>query len=387
LVDNPRGVLCDPDEASGWVASFNEYKGKGGSDRQFWLSVWGSASVSVDRKGGRESIYVPFPFVSVLGGLPPDMLASLRDDRGRNDGFLDRIVFSYPDSFPSQRWTEKEVSPEAESDWSEAVNRLFSQTMTIKDDRPLPHQVGFTPEGKTAWVEWFNRHAEEMEDPDFPDRHAGVWSKLRAHAARFALILSRLRLACDPCPSECSPGTLPPVTAADVRGAVKLVDYFKSHLARINHQMTSGIGSADAKTLVAWLKRTHRDWFRVADIGKDLRRFRDHPEDLAAALNSLKALGVIRPRLETPDPSKPGAKPSPAYNVHPDLLGAPGITTNTTIPATEVHPDLLLRAPEITANTTISPSEPAGPSNSGNGGNSRRSQESDQSTDREVFEL
>ena len=59
LADNPRGVLCDPDEASGWVASFNEYKGKGGSDRQFWLSVWGSAPVSVDRKGGRESTYVP----------------------------------------------------------------------------------------------------------------------------------------------------------------------------------------------------------------------------------------------------------------------------------------------------------------------------------------
>jgi hypothetical protein len=83
LADNPRGVLCDPDEATGWVASFNEYKGRSGSDRQFWLSVWGSAPVSVDRKGGRESIHVPFPFVSVLGGLPPDMRTSLRDERGR----------------------------------------------------------------------------------------------------------------------------------------------------------------------------------------------------------------------------------------------------------------------------------------------------------------
>src|SRR5262249_25639754 len=45
LKENPRGVLCDPDEASGWVASFNEYKGKGGSDRQFWLSIWGCKSV------------------------------------------------------------------------------------------------------------------------------------------------------------------------------------------------------------------------------------------------------------------------------------------------------------------------------------------------------
>ncbi len=55
LKDNPRGVLCDPDEASAWVASFNEYKSKGGADRQFWLSLWSSDAVSVDRKGGREA--------------------------------------------------------------------------------------------------------------------------------------------------------------------------------------------------------------------------------------------------------------------------------------------------------------------------------------------
>ena len=151
LADNPRGVLCDPDEASGWVASFNEYKGKGGSDRQFWLSVWGSAPVSVDRKGGRESTYVPFPFVSVLGGLPPDMLTSLRDERGRNDGFLDRIIFSYPDSFPPQRWTERELSLEAESDWSEAIGRLFTRWPCGRKPigRPAPPSGDIHARGKS----------------------------------------------------------------------------------------------------------------------------------------------------------------------------------------------------------------------------------------------
>jgi len=342
LADNPRGVLCDPDEASGWVASFNEYKGKGGSDRQFWLSVWGSAPVSVDRKGGRESTYVPFPFVSVLGGLPPDMLTSLRDERGRNDGFLDRIIFSYPDSFPPQRWTERELSPEAESDWSEAIGRLYALAMRSEADRPpRPHLVTFTPEAKPVWIDWFNDHAAEMEDPGFSGRHAGVWSKLRAHAARFALILSRLRLACDPCPPtigkagiivrDSALSTEPPVNAADVLGAIKLVDYFKSHLTRIGHQMTAGIGNADAKALVDWIKRHRKTMFRVAEVRADLRRFRDEPADLATAVDALKAVGAIRPRPEPPEPGKTGPKPSPAYDVHPDLLGAPEITANTAI--------------------------------------------------------
>jgi len=376
LADNPRGVLCDPDEASGWVASFNEYKGKGGSDRQFWLSVWGSEPVSVDRKGGRESTYVPFPFVSVLGGLPPDMLTSLRDERGRNDGFLDRIIFSYPDSFPPQKWSERELSPEAESDWSEAIGRLYMLAMRAEADRPpRPHLVTFTPEAKPVWVVWFDNHAAEMEDPGFSGRYAGVWSKLRAHAARFALILSRLRLSCDPCPPtigksgiiarDSALSTEPSVNAADVRGAIKLVDYFKSHLTRIGHQMIAGIGNADAKALVDWIKRHRKTMFRVAEVRADLRRFRDEPADLAAAVNVLKALGAIRPRPEPPEPGKTGPKPSPAYDVHPELLGAP----------------------EITANTAITPSEAPNEANSGNGGNSWRFQENHQPSDREVFEL
>jgi hypothetical protein len=282
-----------------------------------------------------------------------------------NDGFLDRIIFSYPDSFPSQRWTERELSPEAESAWSDAIGRLFGQAMIAKDGRLLPYPVTFTPEGKSAWVAWFDRHAEEMEDPDFPERHAGSWSKMRAHAARFALILSRLRIACDPCPPAVGTA-VPPVEAADVRGAVELVDYFKSQLARASHRMTAGIGSADAKAIVDWMKRHRMTRFRAAQVGEDLRRFRDEPAALAAALDVLKALGVIRPRPEVPEPGTPGPKPSPAYDAHPALLGAP----------------------EIPRDPTIRPSEPPDGSNSGINGNSWRSRENHvPPSDREVFVL
>jgi hypothetical protein len=372
LSDNPRGVLCDPDEASGWVASFNEYKGKGSSDRQFWLSIWSSAPVSVDRKGGRESTHVPFPFVPVLGGLPPDMLTSLREDRGRNDGFLDRIVFSFPDSFPPQKWTEKELSAAAEMDWSDAIGCLFDQPMLQRDDQLVPHSVAFSPEAKSLFIEWFNAHASEMEDPGFSDRHAGVYSKLRAHAPRFALILSRLRLACDPRPPQQPQpwttgdvSTLPPTIPVDVRGTVTLVEYFKSQLTRVSQQMIAGIGSPDAKALVGWIKRRGKSMFREAEVRADLRRFRDHPEDLAAAIVALKDLGAIRPRREHADPSKPGPKSSPVYDVHPDLIGAPGITGDPVIPG----------------------SDPPRASNSGNSGNSGRSQETHQPRGREVFEL
>lgn len=164
------------------MARFNEYKGgKGGSDRQFWLSLWSSDPVSVDRKGGRESTFVPYPYCSVLGGIPPSMLEVLKDERGRDDGFLDRILFVYPDAsaFPSQRWTETELSELSESVWARTIGRLQATPMATVDEQLRPSCVGFTEEGKRAWVAWFDLHAAEMEADTFSDRRAGTWSKMR----------------------------------------------------------------------------------------------------------------------------------------------------------------------------------------------------------------
>ena len=127
----------------------------------------------------------------------------------------------------------------------------------------------------------------------------------------------------------------------DVHGAVKLVDYFKSHLARIGHQMTAGIGNADAKALADWIKRHRLTMFRESEVREHLRRFRDKPADLAAAINALKALGAIRPRPEPPEPGKRGPKFSPAYDVHPDLLGSPDNSADSANSPSEPPPEAI----------------------------------------------
>jgi hypothetical protein len=375
LADNPRGVLCDPDEASGWIASFNEYKAKGGSDREFWLSIWGSASISVDRKGGRESTYVAFPFAALVGGLPPVKLDKLTDERSQSDGLLDRILFTYPDVFPPQHWTEAELSEEAEKDWSNAIAKLFDTPMYIKDDRELPYLANFTPEAKQAWVDWFNAHADEMDGLEFSSRQSGAWSKMRAHAARFALILTRLFWACDP-PAVIAPAQSPwetniggercishSIGVTHVEGAIKLATYYKSHLLCVAHQMTGGIGDAAAEVIVDWIKRKKLSTFREADVGVDLRKLRDQPKALEQGLAKLLDFGVIRRRQETHDPSRRGPKPTTAYDVHPDLQQAPGITSNS-------------------GNSDNSPIENPPEGNSGINGNSWRSQGNQQPPDR-----
>src|SRR5262249_23735960 len=90
-----------------------------------------------------------------------------------------------------------------------------------------------------------------------------------------------------------------------------------------------------------------------ADVGADLRRFRDRPKLLDAVLKTLVDAGVIRTRSEARDPSQRGPKPTTTYDVHPQFLGAPGITGNSanwpTSPAPEANNGIAgnsWRAPE-----------------------------------------
>jgi Protein of unknown function (DUF3987) len=167
--ENPRGILAYRDELTAWVRSFNQYKGKG-ADRQFWLSNASGSPLQVDRKGGREALAVRNPLINVCGGLTPDNLGALaqddmdgRKDHQADDGFIDRLVFAYPDEFPAQVWTEKELDSDSENLWPEVVKHLVSRPM-IQDGTFLrPWFVKFTDKAKEVYVRWHDAHMDEVE--------------------------------------------------------------------------------------------------------------------------------------------------------------------------------------------------------------------------------
>jgi hypothetical protein len=320
LADNPRGVLANPDEATAWVASFNEYKAKG-SDRQFWLDIWSSTPISVDREGGRRSSWVGSPLVTVLGGLPPEMLGALAEEQGRNDGFMDRLLFTYPSAYPQQVWTEEQVDDNDEAAWHAVIQKLHRAPMAFDEERSRwrPHLVDLDVEGKALWVAWFNEHGQESDDVDQPVWVPGAWMKLKGYCARLALILSRLRLAIDP---DRSTGDVrSPVTGLDVAGAIQLIEYFKAHLGRVHHWQTGGTGDRDAFLILEWIRRHDVTEFREALVRQSLRRRFPTIKSMDAPLRVLTESGVIRLRRQLRDPGSPGRKPSRLFEVNPAAKG------------------------------------------------------------------
>jgi len=88
LSREPRGLLVERDELSGWLENMERY-GKG-SDRAAWLKARDGGSHSVDRVTGGRTNYVKNFSVSLLGGIQPEKLA---EKKGLcSDGLLQRFI-------------------------------------------------------------------------------------------------------------------------------------------------------------------------------------------------------------------------------------------------------------------------------------------------------
>ena len=213
LADNPRGLIVAPDEMTKWVMSMDQYKGGKGGDRPFYLSAWNGEPVYIDRaKHMREPIVVPHPFLTVVGGMTPDMLLdAARGDRdamtGSWPGCCSRIPIGWPGATPRKA---------SRTTWPTLGMRmalaLWRRTMRDAGRQAVPHVVTMTPEAAREWSAWCQAHYAEQEADDFPDSLEGPWGKLEAYAARLALILHLMHLASDP--TRPAPGTSRPTCPA-----------------------------------------------------------------------------------------------------------------------------------------------------------------------------
>ena len=252
LEGTPRGVLVMRDELSAWIRSMDQYKAGGkGADRQFYLAAWSGSYASVDRKGRGEPLILQRPFLDVFGAIQPDVLPEM--GAGREDGLLDRFLFSYPEPVPS-RWTDDEITSVARASYKALYDGLRELHMPQDDyGDPDPVRVVLSPDAKEVLVEAINQHREEMEAVGFPARLKGPWSKLEAYLARLSLILAMARAVDE--------GAAQRVEAQDALKAVVLLDYFKNQARRV-YVGLYGQSPEDrlAEDLAAFLERQGGSW-------------------------------------------------------------------------------------------------------------------------------
>ena len=253
LARNPKGLLVTRDELSGWVKSMDMYRQAKGTDAQFYLSAWSGVPIKIDRRQQLDNpLVVPHPFVSVLGGVQPDVLPELDSSHGKQDGFLARLLFAYPAAVATPRWSDAEVTAADQEPWRRAVARLIELPLADGEDGRRPLELAMSPLARDAYAAWYDAAAADMDAPNFPPALKAPGIKMRAYVARFALVLYLMRAACEGAADDPIEGV---VDEDDIRRAVEVAAYFMAHARAVYPCLARTADDQKTEALVAWMDR------------------------------------------------------------------------------------------------------------------------------------
>jgi|688.fasta_scaffold06534_14 hypothetical protein len=265
LADNPRGVLLERDELSGWLGGFDRYKaggtGRVSSEVGHWLSMHSAAALRLDRKStGR--VYVPRASLSIAGGIQPDTLTQAIGREHVANGLLARFLLVAPPR-RAKRFNTNTAGFMAVDSARQLFQTLYA--IPMRDDGPIT--MPMTSDGEAAWEEFYDRHAKRQMAAT--GVVASMLAKIEAAAARLALVHYVCRQASDE-------PTLPNTgDAQSVQAGVALAEWFASEWQRVYDATLGGGRTVDHDgDLLAWIESQGGEC-AVRDINQRMRRYRD----------------------------------------------------------------------------------------------------------------
>lgn len=185
--DNAVGVFKD--ELAGWLKDMNKYRA--GSDLEFWLSCWSGKSVSMNRKTAKSS-FVEKPFIPVLGGIQPNILNSFYTEENKDNGFMDRMLLSFPDA-KIDLYNENELEYDLLEWYKDNVICFFDTIKSVikkdKDDNIESLTAKFEITAKKEWMRIFNELSNFQNDDNENEYLKSMYPKQKSYIPRFALII------------------------------------------------------------------------------------------------------------------------------------------------------------------------------------------------------
>ncbi len=312
LQDNPRGILLARDELAGWLGSFNAYKrARVGGDAAHWLEMHRAGALLVDRKtGDRKTIHVPRAAVSICGTVQPGTLRRMLGREHVENGLAARLLLVMP---PEQlkHWTDATASPKTIDGFAGLLDKLrVLQHNVSADGESEPVDVPLSPDGKTAWIEWYNRFAGRQRETRDPDLRAAL-AKLEGGAARLALCFHLIRWAnVDPDltdPDAVGPESIEPATA--------VAEWLADEAQRIYAWLTDVDAGQEQGELLE-LVRARGGAATVRDLQRGPRQFRGKADRAREVLDSLAKAGLGF--WEHPASGEGGGRPSEVLRLYGD---------------------------------------------------------------------
>lgn len=276
VASNPRGVLIDRDELSGWF-DFDRYSGgRGGAEVGRWLSTYNAGPLTVDRKHS-ETIYVPSAAVSIAGGIQPQVLARVVGSRHVDNGLLQRFILAAP---PRRMKT----IPGGDVDFATmaSMEGMFS---AILDSQPAedngPRVLDLVPDAADRFKAFYLEHGAEQFAASGP--LASMLAKAEGWAARLALVCHVIAEV------GSDPGRGGRVRLESIEAGIGLARWAAREWQRVFKGICAGSLEADDRGLVEWISARGGS-ASVRDVQRGLRRYQS-PGAAEAALQRLAKSG------------------------------------------------------------------------------------------------
>ena len=283
LAENPRGLLLERDELSGWVGSFNAYKKNASMDVAQYLELWRAGSIVVDRKNpDAPMLYVPRAALCITGGVQPEVLKRAIGLEHFDSGLVARFLLAFPPR-GVKRWSETEIDELRESELATFFDRLLGIPLPVgSDGDPQPEPVVFDADAKSRLVRFYNDHNDETAE--LGDHLSAAWSKLEAYAVRLALALHMSRWAGGD--RKLRDPSL--IDARSFESAIALVEWFKYETRRVYDAFAESEADRSRRELIELIQR--RGGVVTANqLRQFTRRYRDDPEAAERVLADLVA--------------------------------------------------------------------------------------------------
>lgn len=190
--ENKNGIGVLKDELAGWFKDMNKYRQ--GSDLEHWLSSWSGKQINLNRKTAKSS-FVQRAFIPVLGGIQPGIMDTFYTDENKDNGFIDRMLFCYPD-LTVDKYSEKEMKQEYLQWYEDYIINFYEKIKDIleytEDFEIDPYVSRFTPDANTEWIRIFNNITNTQNSDNENEYMKSMLPKQKSYIPRFALIINTL---------------------------------------------------------------------------------------------------------------------------------------------------------------------------------------------------
>lgn len=191
LSENLRGCTVVSDELATFLENMNNYSK--GDQIGVYLSFWSNQPTTIDRIGNPIPLFISKPYLNLIGGLQPRMLASAFPVQKLNNGFFQRILFAYPDEAKKECINDNESNPRLMESYFKFIRDYIRNTPISETDGQIDSKVyTWSNEAKTYFYNW-QRLNTDLVNENANNIKGEIISKYDNHFVRLALLLQIMK--------------------------------------------------------------------------------------------------------------------------------------------------------------------------------------------------